>query len=353
MSDDQNAPQSSLGEFLRHERERRGITIEQVASATKINVRLLHLLESDQYSELPAKPFIRGFVNSYCRFIGVDPKEVLIRFGDFLEVKSHDRPTRDQGHSGYAFEKREGEQSRTFLGIAMGAFVILGGLAFVILKPSLHHHHNSHAEKLREANASASPEVSASPGALESGSPLPSPSVSVVMVPVPTSVPATITFSPSPSPKPSPKPSPSPKPTPTASEEASDPLNSGVNLKGSEIKYKVILRTERDVWVRYRVDERPKMKFILRAGKILVLRAQKEALFQTSDSDQVTFRINGGSVRNMLGDQNVAERHGDLTLIVPKELVGTTQDPFPGERTLKGAFVPGKKAPTSEPSESP
>ena len=53
---------SSLGEFLRLERERRGITIEQVASATKVSVRLLHSLEADQYSELPAKPFVRGFV---------------------------------------------------------------------------------------------------------------------------------------------------------------------------------------------------------------------------------------------------------------------------------------------------
>ena len=113
MADDQDSSQSTLGEFLRHERERRGITIEQVASATKISVRLLHLLESDQYVELPAKPFVRGFVNSYCRFIGIDPKEVLIRYGGFLEERSHERPTRDEGHSGYAFEKREGEQSRT------------------------------------------------------------------------------------------------------------------------------------------------------------------------------------------------------------------------------------------------
>ena len=41
-------PESSqtLGEFLRQERERRGMTIEQVASATKINVRMLHALEA-------------------------------------------------------------------------------------------------------------------------------------------------------------------------------------------------------------------------------------------------------------------------------------------------------------------
>src|SRR5689334_2016055 len=105
----------SLGEFLRQERERRGITLEQVASATKIGVKNLHALEADHYVDLPAKPFIRGFVNSYCRFIGLDSKETLTRFGKFIDSKAADRPNREGGHSGYAFEKREGEQSRTVL----------------------------------------------------------------------------------------------------------------------------------------------------------------------------------------------------------------------------------------------
>ena len=120
----------TLGEFLRHERERRGMTIEQVASATKINVRMLHALEADHFAELPAKPFVRGFVTSYCRFIGLAPKEILTRFGDFIDDKAHDRPNRDAGHSGYAFEKREGEQSRTVLWFAMGGFIAVGGAGF-------------------------------------------------------------------------------------------------------------------------------------------------------------------------------------------------------------------------------
>src|SRR3954454_16373576 len=97
----------SLGEFLRHERERRCIAIEQVASATKVGVRTLHLLEEDHYSELPAKPFIRGFVTSYCRFVGLDPKEVLARFEDYISQKTNERPNRESGHSGYVFEKKD------------------------------------------------------------------------------------------------------------------------------------------------------------------------------------------------------------------------------------------------------
>ena len=85
---------ASLGEFLRHEREKRGFTVEQVASATKISLRLLHSLENDLYQELPAKPFIRGFVIAYCRFLGVNPQEVLTRFSIFIEEKSEERTRR-------------------------------------------------------------------------------------------------------------------------------------------------------------------------------------------------------------------------------------------------------------------
>lgn len=88
---------ASLGEFLRHEREKRGFTVEQVASATKISLRLLHSLENDLYQELPARPFIRGFVIAYCRFLGIHPQEVLTRFSHFIEEKARSDPRRTQG----------------------------------------------------------------------------------------------------------------------------------------------------------------------------------------------------------------------------------------------------------------
>src|SRR5689334_3027864 len=97
----------TLGELLRQERERRGMTVEQVASATKVGSRLLHSLEGDHYAELPAKPFVRGFVISYCRFLGLDSKEVLAKYAEFIAEKANDRIKRDAGHSGYAFEKRD------------------------------------------------------------------------------------------------------------------------------------------------------------------------------------------------------------------------------------------------------
>jgi len=143
--------QNSLGIHLREEREKKGITIEQVASATKVSVRLLHALEADQYSDLPAAPFVRGFVTSYCRFVGLDDKDVLTRFKQFISEKSMERPSREGGHSGYAFDKQGEERSRTVLWASMGSFVLVGGILMFFLRPALKHRGTSHLQALRSS----------------------------------------------------------------------------------------------------------------------------------------------------------------------------------------------------------
>ncbi|MGK5082675.1 helix-turn-helix domain-containing protein [Bdellovibrionota bacterium FG-1] len=336
----------SLGEFLRQEREKRGITIEQVASATKVGIKTLHALEGDHYADLPAKPFIRGFVKSYARFIGVDAEEVLTRFGDFLDLKAHDRPNRESGHSGYAFEKREGDQSRTLLWIVMGAFVVAGGVAAIFIKKPLGgRHHGSHAEKLRAAYG-----VAPSPGV--SVSPTPTLSVAAIVT-VPTPTPSVVLAVIS---------SPSPNPSSTevdneavneAIEEASpdDPLNSGIKLKSSEIHQRVVFRALDSVWVRYQCDHRPVTQFIIRSGNALVLRAREGIRFQVSAPKSITFSYKGSSFKPMLGDQNLTTRQGDATLFFPFELADSIKEPFPTWRPIAGRVIPSPR-PSPSPSVS-
>jgi cytoskeletal protein RodZ len=387
----------SLGEFLRQEREKRGVTIEQVASATKISARLLHLLESDNYSEMPAKPFIRGFVNSYCRFVGLDSKEVLTRFGNYIDQQAQERPARDSGHSGYAFERRDGEQSRMILVIVLVTFMVLGGVAYFFLKPSLHHGRSAHIERLRAAHpeqdgldgASPGPQPSSSEGiALENGassmnggsssnqagfpqalleqpaanvsaSPSPSPTQAKAVAPEPPKPSPSPTPSPSPSPTQA-KPSPSPTPTPTslslslnapagaapavlAFDNGSgrvDKLNSGVNLKADAMKYKLVFKALDHVWVRYQVDDRPVTKFVLRRDSVLVLHVHEKVRVQVSDPKSVTFSVNSSPYRALLNEQSVAARQNDRTMIIPAQDSDSIENPFPGEKSLLGAPVP-------------
>lgn len=70
----------SLGTFLKLEREKRNITLEQVAYSTRISIKMLQALESDDHESLPAAPFVRGYLQSYAKFVELDTQDILLRY---------------------------------------------------------------------------------------------------------------------------------------------------------------------------------------------------------------------------------------------------------------------------------
>lgn len=387
---------TTLGQFLRQERERRGITIEQVASATRISVRSLLALEADQYGDLPAKPFVRGFVTSYARFIHLDPQEILTRFDDFISQKVSERPARDSGHSGYVFERKESENSRTVLWVVIGVFVFLGALSFLIFKPSLKHGRKSHVEKLQESLpkpvASATPAVSSSnaTSTATSTSTSTATGTSASAAPSPAPVPTPVAASPTPLPVPSskvpaiplvlarlarpeatPKPSVRPhdtqvqvppaaatpsaaQPQPAASPSVKpDPLNSGADIPRDEVKQKVVIKAVADVRIRYKVDDKPVAKLILRTGRILVLRARDVARFQVSDPNGVNFSLNNTPAVPLTSGSGYAMRRGIGTLIFPTKNAESEAQIFASEGSLENPGPPPQRSASPAPSTGP
>ncbi|PWU20223.1 MAG: transcriptional regulator, partial [Bdellovibrio sp.] len=53
---------SDLGKFLQAEREKKGISIQEVALNLKIGARVISAIETGDKSQLPPKTFLRGFV---------------------------------------------------------------------------------------------------------------------------------------------------------------------------------------------------------------------------------------------------------------------------------------------------
>jgi len=68
--------------WLRAEREARGISLEEIARVTKIQIRTLERLEDAAFDELPADVFVRGFIRNYARVVGVDANQALQRYDD-------------------------------------------------------------------------------------------------------------------------------------------------------------------------------------------------------------------------------------------------------------------------------
>jgi len=69
-----------FGAFLRHAREKRGISLQQVSVTTKISARVLDALERNDPSKLPGGIFSRAFVRSYAREVGLEPELVVANF---------------------------------------------------------------------------------------------------------------------------------------------------------------------------------------------------------------------------------------------------------------------------------
>lgn len=70
------------GDFLRKAREDKGLSIHEIGLSLKINPKILKQIEDGDKDNLPAKTFLRGFVQSYALFLKVDPNEVLRIFSE-------------------------------------------------------------------------------------------------------------------------------------------------------------------------------------------------------------------------------------------------------------------------------
>jgi cytoskeleton protein RodZ len=67
----------TLGEELRHKREQKGVTLAEIAEATRIGTRFLKAIETDNFSILPGGIFTRSFIRAYAKHVGMNEDEAI------------------------------------------------------------------------------------------------------------------------------------------------------------------------------------------------------------------------------------------------------------------------------------
>jgi len=70
----------SIGEIFKRRRIKQAKTLEQVHRQTKIPLKTLKALETDNFDCLPAATFIKGFISIYARNLGLDEKKLIAVF---------------------------------------------------------------------------------------------------------------------------------------------------------------------------------------------------------------------------------------------------------------------------------
>ncbi len=67
-----------IGEILKKTREEQGISLEEIAEATKIRTKYLRALEEENFDILPGDVYARGFATAYLKYLGIkDRPDVL------------------------------------------------------------------------------------------------------------------------------------------------------------------------------------------------------------------------------------------------------------------------------------
>ena len=63
------------GDILRHEREKKGLNLEQAADRSGIKSSVLSAIESGDTGEIPSV-YLRGYIRNYARFLGIPGNEI-------------------------------------------------------------------------------------------------------------------------------------------------------------------------------------------------------------------------------------------------------------------------------------
>lgn len=127
-----------VGRILAEAREARGMSIDDVASITKVSRSILQAIEDGDSSGLPAPVYVRGFVRAYARAVGADAQEALRLLSQLqLPAEKEDElgvegtmarpnPALDSGRFAAIFHAAPGERSGLASSHALLLLIVLG-----------------------------------------------------------------------------------------------------------------------------------------------------------------------------------------------------------------------------------
>ncbi|MCC7416013.1 MAG: DUF4115 domain-containing protein [Acidobacteria bacterium] len=243
-----------FGGRLRDARERQGISLRQIANATKISVVALEALERNDVSRLPGGIFSRAFVRSYALEVGLEPeqtiREFLARFPHESVTAGHPQAAPVEDHEAVESERR---MARTFLRLTVISVPIAASVLYLTMQPT---------PVQAPASAPASAASSAVARLPESS---PDPQADVPGLPA----------------------------APAAVAEEPETADAGILLVG--------LLASRDCWLSMTADGADAVERLLQAGERTSIEVRRELVLKAGDAGALTLTLNGADARPLGG----------------------------------------------------
>lgn len=282
-----------FGGFLQQARKKKRLSLEEVASQTRIQQKYLEALESENFGHLPGKVFAKGFVRSYAKAIGVNEEEALQRFLDTSRTFYEQHQLEEQHQHTKVQAEHRGKFNRN---LVLMLFVLVGLSLFYFL-PS----------QQQSSEPEEEPGPQPSQGHLEAQTPSltvePDPASGSLEIAPPVSTPLPDTDAPVPAPAASPELAPTalPQDIPEVSETPipppAQPANSepGETTSGASQAGDHLLEIEATqlTWVVVRSDNQPPNEALLQPGQRSTWKASKQFLLTLGNAAGVIIRLNG------------------------------------------------------------
>jgi len=275
---------ASFGAQLKQERERQGITLEDISVSTKIGTRMLRALEEEHFDQLPGGIFNKGFIRAYARCLHMDEDQAIADYlaatgasplakkpenddqAPLLEPPSRD----DDGATGLPW----GTFAVVLLIIALG-FGAWGFYSRESQKPA----RDSAAAAVNSPNPSPSATAEQSPSEQKPAESVDS-STPVQGAEQPPTTPA----------RPSTPSQPLSAPVPTSADSAPKPT---IPANGT---FQVLIKAREDSWLSVSVDGEIVTRALLSAPAQKSVRAEKEIVIKAGNVGALDFEFNGKKV---------------------------------------------------------
>jgi hypothetical protein len=83
-----------IGSSLREARLRQGLDFPEIEAGTKIRGKYLRALEDEQFAQLPAQTYVKGFLRTYAEYLGLDGELYVDEFNSRYVVGEDEPPIR-------------------------------------------------------------------------------------------------------------------------------------------------------------------------------------------------------------------------------------------------------------------
>jgi cytoskeletal protein RodZ len=123
---------SELGSYIKQEREKKNMSLEELHEETKIRQLYLEAIENGEFSTLPGEVYLKGFLRTIARELSLEYGQLLELYSQDIGVEFEENDYNEKTNKALKeIEKENDVKNRTL--ILVGSLVILGGVVIALM----------------------------------------------------------------------------------------------------------------------------------------------------------------------------------------------------------------------------